>query len=194
MLLKTYFALCCCAAVIFLGAISQKVFSQVPVNGSGKEIHLAYANEVPGSVGTIESVSRKSNLAPVKVLRSTPIPFGTPENLLLDMKGYDQSFVRTFTFQNTTKGDYTITGVDFTAHNSKFSFVSIEGAEASLPLDVKPGEIFTVKIAFLAADRNITYSDKMLIMTEQSNEPVAFPIQAMRQPLSSMTWNQRAQK
>jgi len=188
--LKTrFFALCICS--IFSGIVfSSVVFAQVPVNGSGKNVRLAYANEVPGSAGTIESLSGKSNIAPVKVQRSTPIPFGTPENLLLDMKGYDQNFVRTFTFQNTTKETRTVTGVDFAARNTKFSFVSITGADESLPLEVKPGQTFTVKVAFIAPERNITYSDKMLVTVEESKVPVTFPIQATRSSLSSMNWNQ----
>ena len=186
-----FFALC----TIFSGIVfSGQIFAQVPVNGSGKSMRLAFANETPGSTGTIESVSAKSNIAPVKVQRSTPIPFGTPENLLLDMKGYDQNFVRTFTFQNTTKEAYTVTGVDFATRNTKFSFVSITGTDETLPLEVKPGETFTVKVAFIAPERNITYSDKMLIKVEESQEPVMFPIQATRAPLSDMSWNQRAAK
>src|SRR2546421_2717130 len=103
-------ALWLCALFLF----SSIAIAQVPVNGSGKNIRLAYANETPGSAGTIESLNAKNgNIAPVKVIRQTPIPFGTPENLMLDMKGYDQNFVRTFTFQNTSNQIRTITNIDF---------------------------------------------------------------------------------
>jgi hypothetical protein len=110
------------------------------------------------------------------------------------MKGYDPTFVRTFTFQNTSKETHTITNIDFAKKEDIFSFVSFAGDDVSLPLEVKPGETFTVKVAFRAFERNLTYSDKMQISTEESRQGFEFPIQALQQPLSSMVWNQHSAK
>src|SRR6476469_7616195 len=90
---------------------SASVFAQVPAQGSGKNTQIAYANEFAGSSGTIESLhSYKNNTAaaPVKIIAKTAIPFGTEQHLLLDMQGYDQTFVRTFTFKNTASTTFTI--------------------------------------------------------------------------------------
>jgi hypothetical protein len=173
-------------------------FAQVPSQGSGKNTQIAYANEFAGTSGTIESLhSYKNNTAstPVKVIAKTAIPFGTEQNLILDMQGYDQTFVRTFTFKNTSSKTHTIGNVDFAKKDNMFSFVAIEGSESSLPLEVKPGETFTVKVAFHGSNsRNTTYSDKMEIMTEEANTPMVFPIQAIQKPLSDMPWNKQASK
>ena len=150
---------------------------------------------MPGSPGTIQSLHSYSTgeSKAVNSIANPPIPFEAEPKVLLDMKGYDEEFTRIFTFTNTSSATFTINTVDFEKKDNKFDFVSI-GPDADLPLDVAPGQTFTIKVAFHSSERNKIYSDHLLFITEQNKEPIAYPIQALQQPISDMPWNQRAQK
>ena len=165
--------------------------AQVPTT-TGKNVKLAYANVTMGSPGIIRSLYSfsASKSKSVEVIANTSIPFGTELKTLLDMKGYDQEFTRSFTFTNTTPATFTINNIDFEKKDNKFDFVSI-GPDASLPLDVASGQTFTIKVTFHSFDRNKLCSDHLLFITEQSKEPIAYPIQALQQPLSAMPWNKQ---
>jgi hypothetical protein len=191
---ERFFAHNLCAAFLFSGVafFTQNASAQVPVNTPGKQIELAYANETAGSAGTIESLHSYSenDSKTVTVITVKPIPFGTEAKVILDMKGYDQQFTRSFTFTNSSSTTYTINNVDFENKNSKFDFVAI-GTDDSFPLDVAPGQTFTVKVAFRTGDRNKLYSDRILFQTEQTKTPIAYQIQALQQPMSDMPWNKK---
>lgn len=168
--------------------------AQVPISTHRKDVALAFANETEGSAGTIQSL-RSHATSDSKIINEThsTIPFGTGSEMLLDMKGYDQEFTRSFTFTNNSSVKFTINNVDFEKKDNKFDFVSI-GPDSDLPLDVNPGQTFTIKVTYHSFDRNITCSDKLLVLTEQNKEPFVYPIQALQQPMSDMTWNHKTKK
>ena len=124
----------------------------------------------------------------------TVIPFGTLQgsgnSALLDMKGSDQEFARNFTFKNTSAATITINSVDFEKQDNFFEFLSIEPAEA-FPIEVAPGQTFSVHVAYHAIERNDLRSNKLAFVTEQSKVPIVYPIQAMQLPLSAMPWNKK---
>ncbi len=166
----------------------------MPISTHGKDVKLAYANETAGSAGTIQSLrSHSTSDSKIVNVTNTAIPFGTESEILLDMKGYDQEFTRSFTFTNNSSVNFTINNVDFEKKDNKFDFVSI-GPDADLPLDVTPGQTFTIKVTYHSFERNITCSDNLLFLTEQNKEPIVYPIQALQQPMSDMTWNQKTKK
>jgi hypothetical protein len=173
---------------VTLSAIS--AWAQVPSN-TANNIALATANEVAGSAGTIESLHSFANGGVVvKTAATNLIPFGADVKALLDMKGFDGEFTRSFTFTNTGAEAVTISDVQFANKSSRFDFVSI-GGDASLPLDVPAGETFTIRVKFHSSERNTVNSDKLLFMTEQYKEPIAYQIQAVQKALSDMPWNKK---
>ncbi|MFI5263990.1 MAG: hypothetical protein ACHQM6_05710 [Candidatus Kapaibacterium sp.] len=132
----------------------------------------------------------------VKVIPAeSAIPFGVsigPGNVaLLDMKGNDQEFARKFTFKNTSSGTYTINSIDFAKQDNCFELLSTESGE-SFPMEIPPGNSFTIRIAFHGKGRNVLCSNTLNFMTEESTQPLTFAIQAMQLPLSSMPWNNKA--
>jgi hypothetical protein len=173
----------CIFCVMFIFAGVSILHAQVPV--PLRNCDLEFASE---KVNVIES-------SPATVVTmmspSSTVPFGTTTKVLLNMKGYDQEFIRSFTFKNTSNMTYTINSVDFEKQDNSFDVRAIEPGE-SLPIEVAPGKTFSVRIAFHAIDRNKLSWNRLLISTEQSTRPIAYPIQALQQPLSDMPWNKKA--
>jgi len=122
------------------------------------------------------------------------IPFGTGSNpkalAVLDMKGYEQEFIRTFTFKNTSSATYTINSIDFEKQDDIFELSSIVPG-GTLPMDVAPGEIFSVRISYHGFERNELRSNILRFHTEGKAMPLIFPIQAIQEPLSAMLWNKK---
>jgi hypothetical protein len=173
----------CIFFVLFTFAGINALQAQVPVPGqkSNSAFSIEKSNITERSPATVFTV-----MSP-----TSTIPFGTKTNALLDMKGYDQEFIRSFTFKNTSSTNFTINSVDFEKQDNTFDVRAIEPGE-SLPIDVAPGKTFSVRIAFHAIDRNKLSSNRLLIATEQSKDPIVYPIQALQQPLSDMPWNKHA--
>lgn len=172
--------------------------AQVPVNSPGRTANEAIISDKSGNTDPVqpEGTMTNSPATVIKVIREAPvIPFGSAANprtlSVLDMKGYDQEFIRNFTFRNTSGITYTINSVDFKKQDNQFEFYSIEPM-GTLPLDVAPGETFSIHVAFHAMDRNKLCSNQLLFFTEQNKNPIVYPIQAMQQPLSAMPWNKPA--
>lgn len=174
---------------IFIFAGITALHAQVPV--SGRSTHSFTTDKSSITEKTPTEVAPNASTV-IKVMSPTStIPFGSASNALLDMKGYDQEFIRSFTFKNTTATTYTINSVDFENQDNTFDVRAVEPGE-SLPIDVAPGKTFSVRIAFHAIDRNKFSTNRLLIATEQSKEPIVYPIQAHQQPLSDMPWNKKA--
>ena len=191
-----FFARNICAAFLFTGIsfIACSLWAQVPNNTPGKDIKVAFANETAGSAGTMESLRSYSTRVTVeKIVANAPIPFGKSSHIMLDMKGYDQQFTRSFTFTNSSSSAYTINSVGFEDKNSKFDFISIgsSSGDSSFPIDIAPGETFTVRVTFISPERNKSCSDHLVFTVEQSKEPIVYPIRALQQPLSQMPWNKK---
>ncbi len=173
----------------FAVSISQ---AQVPVNGSSRSTNLAFAT---GGNNNSEFIRANSAVTATvtKVMPSeSAIPFAptSASSALLDMKGYDADFTRSFTFKNSSSTTYTINSIDFEKQDNLFDFRSIEPGE-SMPMDVAPGKTFTIRVAFHSMDRNRLATNRLTIVTEQTKEPIMFPIQAIQQPLSDMPWNKK---
>ena len=175
-----------CATFIFTGI--NTLHAQVPVPGHSK---FAFATEKSGiTERTTNEAIAPTNVITVKSQSST-VPFGVISKALLDMKGYDPEFTRSFTFKNTSTATYTINAVDLEKQDNTFDIRAIEPGE-SLPMDVAPGKTFSVRIAFHAIDRNRLSSNRLIFSTEQNKEPIVYQIQAIQQPLSDMPWNKKA--
>ena len=174
-------------AILFFSGV-RVLDAQVPVPMHG---NLAFAGKSSISERTSNEVIVDPSPTVVTVMSpSSTVPFGSASKSILDMKGYDQEFIRSFTFKNTSSATYTINSVDFEKQDNTFDVRAVEPGE-SLPIDVAPGKTFSVRIAFHAIDRNKLSSNRLLIATEQSKEPIAYPIQALQQPLSDMPWNKK---
>jgi hypothetical protein len=169
----------------------------VPVNTPGRTANAVLAADKSAKTGANQTNTEQNTAAPIiKLMTEAPvIPFGSAYNprtlAVLDMKGYDQEFIRNFTFKNTSAVTYTINSVDFMKQDNQFEFYSIEPM-GTLPMDVAPGETFSIHVAFHAFDRNKLCSNQLLFHTEQGKNPIVYPIQAMQQPLSAMPWNKPA--
>ena len=111
---------------------------------------------------------------------------------VLNMKGSDQEFVRSFTFKNTSTIPYTITSVDFLQKDHTFEIFSIEPGK-TLPMEVAQGQTFTLHVAFHGFERNDLRSNELRILTNQHKEPIYFYVQGMQLPLSDMPWNNRGE-
>jgi hypothetical protein len=193
---KKYFItriFCGCFVFSVITLLTCALLGQVPTNTPGKDIKIAYANETANSAGTIESLHliKSKNVKVEKIVANSPVPFGPVSNILLDMKGYDPQFTRSFTFKNTSSTTYTINSIGFDEKNTKFDFVSI-APDVSFPVNVAPGETFTVRISFISSDRNKACTDRLIFTTEENKEPIVYPIRAIQQPLSDMPWNKKA--
>lgn len=161
------------------------LIAQVPTNIPLQNNNLALTEKPLETSNTVVKVITAGNA----------IPFGISPNrnsmAVLDMKGYDQEFVRSFTFKNTSAVSYSINSVDFERKDNNFDIFSLDGK--TLPMEVAPGETFTVHVAFHAFGRNELRTNELHFSTDQNKEPVSFFIQAMQQPLSAMPWNNRVQ-
>jgi hypothetical protein len=191
---NSIFARIFCAALVLFGFnfCIPEVHAQVPTT-----IPLSFANKNPN---TSEKIEKQENTivvghTVVKVIApETAIPFGAPggstNSALLDMKGNDQEFARSFTFKNVSNLTYTINSVDFEKQDNIFEFLSIDPGE-SFPIEVAPGQTFSIRIAFHAIKRNELCINSLTFLTEERKDPIAYPIQAIQLPFSSMPWNNK---
>ena len=174
----------CTLACLVITVSATNLSAQVPTNGSPVQ-NLPKTEGIVSSGHTIMKV----------MAAELPIPFGisvsSGNSALLDMKGNDQEFTRKFTFKNISSGTYTINSVDFEKHDNSFEFLSTESGEA-FPMEIGAGETFTIRIAFIAKERDMLCTNTLEFRTEENKLPIVFPIQAMQVPLSALPWNNRA--
>jgi hypothetical protein len=172
-------------------------YAQVPANSPSRNTFLAIAetNGVDEVITTNSKSEIKAAIPAKNAEAAIPFDLESKGNLgaTLKMKGYDVEYIRDFTFKNTSSASCTINSVDFQNADNQFEFLSIEPG-ASLPLDVAPGATFTVRVGFHAIERNKEYHNLLFFVTEQSKDPILYPIQAYQQPLSEMPWNQKKKK
>ncbi|MDP4236560.1 MAG: hypothetical protein Q8919_08955 [Bacteroidota bacterium] len=178
---------------LFLG--SRLAPAQVPTSIPLQGVLLADASL--RSIGTEHNAQSTVAENGVVAIRSaaSSIPFGVDANpktmKVLEMRGHDEEFVRSFTFNNRSRQSYTIKSIDFEKADNFFQLLSIAPAE-SLPFEVAPGEVFTVRIAFHAIDRGDIRTNTLCIHSDQSTEALKYPIQGLQEPLSAMPWNKQA--
>ncbi len=110
---------------------------------------------------------------------------------LLSMVGKDEEFFRSFNFKNVSSKTVTVNSIDFEKHDGKFDLSSVEPG-GSLPLDVAPGESFSVRIAYHSFER-LPAMNKLLIYTDDVKEPVRYDIRGLQMPLSQMDWNKKSE-
>ncbi|MFI5263991.1 MAG: hypothetical protein ACHQM6_05715 [Candidatus Kapaibacterium sp.] len=110
---------------------------------------------------------------------------------LLSMVGKDEEFFRSFKFKNVSSKTVTVNSIDFEKHDAKFDLSSVE-PDGALPIDVAPGETFSVRIAYHSFERMPAFN-KMLIYTDDSKDPVRYDIRGLQMPLSQMDWNKRSE-
>jgi hypothetical protein len=179
-----------CAIIFCFGVTS--LYAQVPV--PQKNVNFALNDVSPKQIVSLETIANATS-AIVKIPSGTAeIPFTASSNprtlSVLDMKGYDQEYIRNFTFKNTSNSTYTINSVDFEKPDDVFEFTTIVPG-GSLPMNVAPGETFSVRIAYHGFERNELRSNILRFHTEGNAKPIIFPIQAIQQPLSAMPWNKK---
>jgi len=106
---------------------------------------------------------------------------------LLSMVGKDEEFFRSFTFKNVSSKTITVSSFDFQKQDARFDVSSVEPG-GGLPIDVAPGESFTVRIAYHSVERTPSFNT-LLIYTEDSKEPVRYDVRGLQMPLAQMDWN-----
>ena len=136
------------------------------------------------SEGQIENIPPT---APGATLPFDPVTM--KEGTLISMVGKDQEFMRSFTFKNTSQTSVTVTALDFQKHDQQFDITSIEPG-GSLPIEIAPGEAFSLRISYRSLDR-IPFYNHLAISTEQSKEPVLYEVRGFQLPLSGMEWNKK---
>jgi hypothetical protein len=107
------------------------------------------------------------------------------------MVGKDEEFFRSFKFKNISSKTVTVYSIDFEKHDAKFDLSSVEPS-GGLPFDVDPGKSFSVRIIYHSFER-LPSSNKMLIYTDDSKEPVRYDIRGLQMPLSQMDWNKHSE-
>ncbi|MEI8134947.1 MAG: hypothetical protein WCH46_07700 [bacterium] len=180
------------SALAFFSLVFNQASAQVPSQSSGKALSLVITNELTRPNQSVEAPHSTGGIvkSPVRIVAHTPIPFGTVSKVLLDMKGYDQEFVRSFIFKNNTQTKFTIQNIEFDKGSQYFDFVGLlEGGV--FPYELIPGETITVKVAFHSVERNKLYSGNLIFVTDQEKEPLVYEVQALQQPLSDMPWNKK---
>lgn len=173
-----------CAYLVITCILTTTANAQVPTNTLAKDNNVVLTEKPPETSKTALKILSPGNVIPFDLepqANSTTV---------LDMKGYDQEFVRSFTFKNTSAVSYSINSVDFQKNDNSFDIFSIE-PEKSLPMEVAPGQTFTVHVAFHSFRRNELRTNELRFSTDQHKEAVRFFIQAIQQPLSAMPWNNR---
>ncbi len=117
-------------------------------------------------------------------------PVTMKEGALISMVGRDQQFMRSYSFKNTSPVTVTVTGVDFQNYDQRFDVTSIEPG-GSLPLEVAPGESFSLRISYSSFER-VPFYNRLLISTEQSKQPLQYEVRGFQLPLSATEWNNKA--
>ncbi len=125
--------------------------------------------------------------APGAMLAFDPVTM--KEGALISMVGKDQQFMRSYSFKNTSQAAVTVTEVDFQNHDQRFDITSIEPG-GSLPIEIAPGESFSLRISYSSFDR-VPFYNRLLISTEQSKKPLQYEVRGFQLPLSEMEWNKK---
>ena len=127
--------------------------------------------------------------SPAAIINFNPV--STTHGTLLSMVGKDGEFISTFNLKNTSPNTITINSVDFQKHDGRFDLSSVEPGH-TLPMDIAPGELFSLRIAYHSFERLPSYN-KILIFTDEVKDPFIYDIRGLQLPLSEMEWNKRAE-
>lgn len=163
-------------------ADKQYTVSATIFTSSGKTSHINLLAFCPA----LAKVDNITATAPGAIITFDPLT--VKEGTLLTMTGHDDHFMRLYSFKNTSQKTFTINSASFQKTDNRFDIVSIE--PGSLPMDVAPGETFSLKISYNSRER-VPYNNKLLIYTDQSKEPASYEVRGFQLPLSSMSWNKR---